>query len=161
MARIGMVIVTAGIIISMGIAVYMYAQYQPNLKFVNAGEPVIVGPVEYTITFEGTHEGNKETKPEYTFLKIGIEAKNISQEPTRMSGGQFHLIDESRPDHEAIYGGFSEEDLIDDYLEPGKPVRWTTQFDIPYDEEEQYKILIRPTKQQSTTDTAIICITKC
>jgi hypothetical protein len=78
-----------------------------------------------------------------------------------MSGGQFHLIDEKRPDHEAVYGAFSPEDLIDDYLEPGKPVSWTTQFDVPYDEEEQYKILIRPTKQQETLDTAIICITNC
>ena len=139
----------------------MYSQYQPNLKFANAGEPVIVGPVEYTITFEGTHEGNKETKPENTFIKIGIEATNLSQQVQRMSGGQFHLVDENRPDHEAVYGGFSDEDLIDDYLEPGKPVKWTTQFDAPFDEEQQYKILIRPTKEQKTTDTAIVCLVNC
>ena len=156
-----MVIVTAAIIASMIVAVYMYAQYQPNLVYVNAGEPAIVGPVQYIITFDGTHEGNKDTKPENTFLKIRIEAQNISQENTRISGGQFHLVDENRPDHEAVYGGFSEEDLIDDYLEPGKPVSWTTQFDVPYDEEKQYKIVIRPTKQQETTDTAIICLTNC
>ncbi len=161
MARIGLVIVIGAIIVSMGIAVYMYAQFQPNLIFANYGEPVSVGPVQYTITFDGTHEGNKETKPENTFVKIRIVAENLSQETTRMSGGQFHLIDDNRPDHEAIYGGFSQEDLIEDYLEPGKPVSWTTQFDVPYDEEEQYKILIRPTKQQKTLDTAIICITNC
>jgi hypothetical protein len=161
MARIGLVIVIGAIIASMGAAVYMYAQYQPNLIFANAGEPVMVGPVEYTITFDGTHEGNKEIIPENTFVKIRIVAENLSQETTRMSGGQFHLIDEKRPDHEAVYGAFSAEDLIDDYLEPGKPVSWTTQFDVPYDEQEQYKILIRPTKQQETLDTAIVCITKC
>ena len=161
MARIGLVIVIGALIASMVAAVYMYAQYQPNLVYANAGEPAIVGPVEYIITFDGTHQGNKDTKPENTYLKIRIEAKNISQETTRISGGQFHLTDEKRPDHEAVYGGFSEEDLIDDYLEPGKPVSWTTQFDVPYDEEEQYKIVIRPTKQQETTDTAIICLTNC
>jgi hypothetical protein len=161
LARIGLVIVIGAIIVSMGVAIYMYSQYQPNLIFANAGEPVTVGPVQYTITFEGTHAGNKEITPENTFVKIRIVAENTSQETTRMSGGQFHLIDEKRPDHEAVYGEFSAEDLIDDYLEPGKPVSWTTQFDVPYDEDQQYKILIRPTKQQQTIDTAIVCITNC
>jgi hypothetical protein len=69
-------------------------QYQTNFIEVNEGEPVVVGPVEYVVTFEGTHEGDKETQPENTFLKIGIIAKNISDEKTAMSGGQFFLIDE-------------------------------------------------------------------
>jgi hypothetical protein len=88
-------------------------------------------------------------------------AENISEEITRMSGIQFRLVDESRPNLEAVYGGFSEEDLIDDYLEPGKPASWTTQFDVPYDEEKQYKIVIRATKDQATSDTAIVCLTNC
>ena len=88
---------------------YMYTQYQVNFITVNAGEPVTVGPVQYLVTFEGTHQGNKETQPENTFVKIRIEAKNISQEITRMSGIQFYLIDEREQKHEAVYGGFSEE----------------------------------------------------
>ena len=161
MARIGLVIVIAAIIISMAAAMYMYTQYQINFIQAVAGEPVTVGPVEYIITFDGTHQGNKETVPENTFVKIRIIAKNISQETTRMSGGQFYLIDDKDQKHEALYGKFSEEDLFNDNLEPGNPASWTTQFDIPYDEQKQYNIVIRPTKQQSTTDIARICITNC
>jgi len=161
LARIGLVIVIAAIVISMVAAIYMYAQYQPILIYVNEGESVTIGPVQYAVTFEGTHEGNKETKPENTFLKIRIVATNISEEETRMSGIQFRLVDETRPNIAAVYGGFSEEDLIDDKLKPGKTVSWTTQFDVPYDEEEQYKVVIRATKEQSSSDTAIVCLTNC
>jgi len=161
MARIGMVIVIAAIIVSMAAAMYMYTQYQTNFIQSVAGEPVTVGPVKYIITFEGTHEGNKETQPESTFVKIRIVAENISQETTRMSGGQFYLIDEKEQKHVAVFGEFSGEDLYGDYLEPGKPASWTTQFDVPYDEQKQYDIVIRPTKEQSTVDTAMICLTNC
>ncbi len=161
MAGLGLVIVIVAVIASMAVAMYMYTQYQTNFIEVNAGESVIVGPVEYIVTFDGTHMGNKDTKPENTFVKIIIEAKNISQEETRMSGGQFYLVDEKDQKHEAVYGEFSEEDLYGDYLEPGKPIRRTTQFDVPYDEQKQFDIIIRPTKEQSTVDTAMICLTNC
>lgn len=142
-------------------AMYMYYQYQPNFIQVQSGESVKVGPMQYSVTFDGTHMGNEETQPENTFVKIRIQAKNISEEKQRMSGGQFYLIDPNDQKHEAVYGDFSSEDLIDDILEPGESATWTTQFDVPYDESQQYDIVIRPTKQQSTVDTAMICITNC
>ena len=89
MARMGLVIVIAAIIGSMILANYMYTQYQTNFIETNAGEIVKVGPVEYIITFEGTHEGSKEVQPENTFVKIGITAKNTGNEKTLMSGGNF------------------------------------------------------------------------
>ena len=161
MGGIGLVIVIAAVIGSMGIALYMYTEYQTNFILVDQGEPVIVGPVQYIVTFDGTHMGNKETQPENTFVKILIEAKNISQETTRMSGGQFYLIDEKGQKHEAVFGEFSKEDLLADYVQPGKTSRWTTQFDVPYDEEKQFDVVIRPTKEQSSVDTAMICLTNC
>jgi len=161
LAGIGLVIVIVAIIASMAIAMYMYTQYQTNFITVDSGDPVIVGPVKYIITFEGTNSGTKETQPENTFVKIRIDAENISQESTRISGGQFYLIDENKRKHEAVYGGFSEEDLLSHQFDPGKPTTWTTQFDIPYDEQNQYNIVIRPSKEQSTVDTAMICITNC
>ena len=157
----GLVLVIAVVMASMGVALYMYTQYETNFITANAGESVIVGPVEYIVTFDGTHMGNKETQPENTFVKIIIEAKNISQDTTRMSGGQFYIVDEKEQKHEAVYGEFSKDDLFSDNLESGKPARWTTQFDVPYDEQKQFNIIIRPTKEQSTTDTALICLTNC
>ena len=94
MARVGLMIVIGTIIGSMILANYMYTQYQTNFIEVNAGETVLVGPVEYIVTFEGTHEGDKETQPENTFVKIAITAENVSDENTVISGGQFYLIDE-------------------------------------------------------------------
>lgn len=145
----------------MGAAMYMYTQYQTNFIIGKMGEPVVVGPVEYAISFDGTHKGSKETIPENTFVKIKIIAKNISNEDTRISGGQFYIVDEKQQKHQAVYGKFSADDLLDYLLEPNKAVMFTTQFDVPYDEQKQYSITIRPTKQQSSLDTAVICITNC
>jgi hypothetical protein len=161
MARMGLVIVIGAIIGSMVLANYMYMQYQTNFIEVSEGETVIVGPVEYIITFEGTHDGDKETEPENTFVKIGIIAKNISDENTVVSGGQFFLIDEKDQKHKAVFGEFSSKDLWLVGLEPNKPIEVTTQFDIPFDEDENYKIVIRPQKDQATVDTASICLTNC
>jgi hypothetical protein len=161
LAGIGLIIVIGAIVISMAAAMYMYTQYQTNFITVNSGELVTVGPVQYSITFDGTHLGNKETQPENTFVKIQIDAENISQESTRISGGQFYLVDEKDQKHEAVYGEFSEEDLFNHKFDPGQSSSWTTQFDIPYDEQKKYHIIIRPLKEQSTVDTAMVCITNC
>ena len=161
MVNLGIFIVIGAIVASMGVAMYMYSQYQTNYITVNAGESIVVGPVEYTIFLEGTHEGNKDTKPENIFVKIRINAKNISDEKTRMSGGQFYLVDDKQQKHEAVFGAFSSEDLLDDWLEPNKPVSWTTQFDFPYDDGKKINIIVKPTKQQTTVDVGNICIQNC
>lgn len=161
MGGIGVVIIIVAIIASMTAGMYAYTQYQTNYIESVGGETVTVGPVEYVITFEGTHEGDKETTPENVFVMIGISAKNISDEETPISGGQFYIVSEKEQKHKAVYGEFSSKDLLIEILEPGKPVERTTQFDIPFDEEKQYKIIIRPQKDQSTVDTASICITNC
>ena len=161
MGGIGVVIVIGAIIGSMGFAMIMYTQYTTNFIESMIGETVTVGPVEYIVTFEGTHEGSKEVMPENTFVMIGITAKNTSDEKTIISGGQFYIVDEKEQKHKAVYGEFSSKDLFLETLEPNKPIERTTQFDIPFDEEKQYKIIIRPQKDQSTVDTAVVCITNC
>ena len=161
MASMGVVIVIGAIIASMVVANYMYTQYTTNFIEATEGEKVKVGPVEYVVTFEGTHEGSKEVVPENTFVMIGIEATNTGDEKTLFSGGQLYIVDEKEQKHEAVYGEFSSKDLLLEWIEPNKAVERTTQFDIPFDEEKQYKIIIRPQKDQSTVDTALICITNC
>jgi len=161
MAGLGGIIVIGAVIVSMGLAMFMYTQYTTNFIESVVGEKVTVGPVEYVITFEGTHEGSKEVKPENTFVMIGITAKNTSDEKTIISEGQFYIVDEKDQKHEAMYGEFSSKDLFLETLEPNKPIERTTQFDIPFDEENQYKIIIRPQKDQSTLDTAVVCVTNC
>ena len=161
MVRMGLVVIIGVIIGSMAIANYMYMQYQTNFIEVNAGETVLVGPVEYTLIFDGTHDGDKETQPENTFVQIAITAENVSDEKTMLSGGQFYLIDEKDRKYQAVFGEFSAKDLWLIGLDPNKPIEVTTQFDIEFDEDENYSIVIRPQKDQSTVDTASICITNC
>ena len=161
MAGFVVVMIIVGIFVSMGAGMYMYSQYQTNYITAVEGDIITVGPVEYVITFEGTHNGSEEIKPENTFVMIGITAKNTSDEKTLLTGGQFYIVDEKDQKHEAIYGEFSSKDLFIEWLEPNKPIEITTQFDIPFDEESQYKIIVRPQKEQSTVDTAVVCITNC
>ena len=161
MVQMGIVIVVGAIIASIVIANFAYTQYQTNYIETTVGETVKVGPVEYVVTFEGIHEGSKEVKPENTFVMIGIFAENVSEDKTVISGGQFYIVDEKNHKHKAIYGPFSSKELGLEGLDPGKPIERTTQFDIPFDEDIQYKIIIRPQKDQVTTDTASICITNC
>ena len=163
MIKIGPIIVIGAIIATMGAGMFMYTQYQTNYISSVAGETVTVGPVEYVVTFEGTHNGSEKIRPENTFVMIGITAKNINNEKTLLTGGQFYIVDEKEQKHIAIYGEetFSSKDLFIEWLEPNKPIEITTQFDIPFDEETSYKIIIRPQKEQSTTDTAVVCITNC
>ncbi|MGY5152363.1 MAG: DUF4352 domain-containing protein [Candidatus Nitrosopumilus sp. bin_6a] len=161
MGGVGIVIVIGAIVASMGLAMIMYTQYTTNFIESTAGETITVGPVEYIVTFEGTHEGSKDVTPENTFVMIGITAKNIGTEKTLFSGGQLYIVDEKEQKHEAVYGEFSSKDLLLEWLEPDQAIERTTQFDIPFDKEKQYKIIIRPQKDQSTVDTALICITNC
>ena len=161
MAKAGIAIITGSIIISILVAIYFYNEYQPNFVYSDAGEPIQVGPVQYVIEYDGVHEGNDDTIPENTFVKIRIKATNLGSEETRMSGGQFYILDESNEKTQPVFGEFSKEDLLYDYLQPNKEVTWTTQFDIPFDQSKQYKIGILPTKSQSSADIGIVCILNC
>ncbi len=161
MVKIGMIAVVVGVAISVAVAIYYYDEFQVDLIYVDAGEAVQVGPVRYVIEYEGTHGGNEENTPDNVFVKIRIRATNLGEEETRMSGGQFHIIDENDRKTQPVFGEFSDEDLLDYYLQPGKESTWTTQFDIPFDEDGQYKIGIIPTKIQSSQDIGIVCLLNC
>ncbi len=63
MVKMGAMIVIGFIIVTMAAGMYTYTLYQTNYITSVAGETVTVGPVEYVITFDGTHEGNKEVVP--------------------------------------------------------------------------------------------------
>ena len=76
-----------------------------------------------------------------------LQLKIQGDEKTLLSGGQFYLIDEKDQKHKAVFGEFTSKDLWLEWLEPKKPIEVTTQFDIPFDEDVNYKIVIRPTKR--------------
>lgn len=154
-------IVVGAIIASMAIAMYMYAEYRTQYVEVSAGQYVMVGPVEYSVQFENTHMGDREEKPEHVFVMIRITAENKGAERTLLSGGQFYIVDPAGKRHQAVYGNFSQIDLLVEWLEPGDIVERSTQFDVPFADDQKYNIMVRPQKEQSTTDVAVVCIANC
>jgi hypothetical protein len=154
-------IIIAGIAASMGFASYMYNEYQPNFILVEAGQPVQIGPIIYTVEHLGMHEGDDDIKPNEIFFKINIIAENVGAITTTLSGGQFYLLDKNDKKYRAVYGQFDSEDLYNDNLKPNESITRTTQFDIPFDEDMKYRIGILPTKEQSSKDIGIICVMNC
>ena len=161
MARIAIVIIGVAIIVSIGFALSYYVEFQPNFINVNGGESVKVGPIKYTIEYIGQHNGDENTKPENTFFQISIIVENEGVETSKMTGGQFYILDENDEKVQPVYGNFSENDLLTYMLEPNVPVSFTTQFDVPFDGNEQYRIGILPTKEQASRDIGIVCVTNC
>lgn len=161
MARITIVIVIAAIIASIGIAISYYVEFQPNFLNVNSGESVKVGPVKYIVEYIGNHEGNEKTRPQNTFFQVSIIAENEGKEETRITGGQFYILDKNDKKIQPVFGNFSENDLLTDMLRPNAAMSYTTQFDVPFSENEQYRIGILPTKEQSSRDIGIICVVNC
>lgn len=154
-------IIIAGIAASMGFATYMYYEYQPNFKLVDAGQPVQVGPIIYTIDYLGMYKGDDDIKPEEIFFQIEIIVENVGSSTTLLSGGQFYLLDENDNKYRAVYGEFSNADLFNDELKPGESLTRTTQFDIPFDKDAKYRIGVLPSKEQSSNDIGIICVLNC
>ena len=154
-------IIIAGIAASMGFASYMYNEYQPNFILVEAGQPVQIGPIIYTVEHLGMHEGDDDIKPNEIFFKINIIAENVGSTTTLLSGGQFYLLDENDKKYRAVYGEFDSEDLYNDDLKPNESITRTTQFDIPFDEDMIYRIGILPTKEQASKDIGIVCVMNC
>ncbi len=158
-ATIGIII--AAIAASMLFSIYMYNEYQPNFILVEAGQPVQIGPVIYTVEHLGMHEGDDDIMPNEIFFKIKIIAENVGSTTTSLSGGQFYLLDKNDYKYRAVYGEFDNEDLYNDDLKPTESITRTTQFDIPFDEDMKYRIGILPTKEQSSKDIGIICVMNC
>ena len=161
MARIAIVIVGVAIVVSIGIALLFYVEFQPNFITANGGETIKIGPIKYTIEYIGQHDGDENTRPENSFFQISIIAENVGVEKSRMTGGQFYILDENDKKVQPVYGNFSKNDLLTYMLEPNVPVSFTTQFDVPFDENKQYRIGILPTKEQSSSDIGIVCVTNC
>ena len=160
MARIGIFLVVGIMIPIIAISMYTFIENDVNIIKVTSSDKVTIGPLEYSVAFDETHKGDKDTTPENTFLQVKITAENISDEENVISGGQFYIIKDNKR-YNAVFGEFSPKDLKREMIEPGKTLERTTQFDIAFDEQEKYEVVIKPLREHSTSDTAIVCITNC
>ena len=160
MVQGGIIIVLVIVISIMSVSMYMYLDVSSNIVKANSPDKVTVGPIEFTVSFEETHSGNEETVPENTFVQVQITGENISHEKALISKEQFYIIKDNKK-YDAVYGEFSSKDLESEWVEPGKSIEKTTQFDIPFDSETQYSVVIRPSGMQLGASTAIVCIVNC
>ena len=92
-----------------------------------------------------------------------MTAENKGDEIVRLTGGQLHLYDDSNKRFSPVFIGYGETELSLVDLEPQKAVTLTTQFDIEYDEEMQYRVGIVPNRHgmDGTQEIAFICIKNC
>ena len=159
--RVGILAVIGGILISIMVGVYAFDQAKTVPVYAVAGELIQVGPVSYVIEYDAMHKGNEITNPEYSYYQIKIHAKNTGSEKTRISNSQFSMTSENLAKKSPVYSNFSSTDLSGFELEPGQEIVRTTQFDIDYDSSETYSIQIRPTKEQSSAQIGIVCMSNC
>ncbi len=154
MARLGIVLVIGAVVASMGIAMVFFTEYRPNVTEAGLNEPITVGPAQYTLTYEGIQTGSPETGSNRTFVKVGIMAKNLHDgSPATAEKRQFTLIDRGGIHTEPTHGLFSDTSpqitayfpLEEDALDPGFA----------------YTVIVRPTKEQGSTDLAMVCIANC
>ena len=185
MVRIGGIIVVVGKIAVFAVSFHFYSfEVLTDVKVSSFGEPVQVGDilfdVQYVANFEflektkefklaekaeidrGLIEASNE-KPTHTYFQIQVTAENKGDEIVRFTGGQLHLYDDSNTRFSPIFVGYGESEISLVDLEPQKAVTLTTQFDIEYDEEMQYRVGIVPNRHgmDGTQEIAFICIKNC
>jgi hypothetical protein len=185
LVRVGGIIVIVAIFTIIGVSFYFYSfEVLTDVKVSSFGDPVQVGDimfdVQYVANFEflgktkefklaekaeidrGLIEASNE-KPIHTYFQIQITAENKGDEIVRLTGGQFHLYDDSNKRFSPVFVGYGETELSLIDLEPQKAVTHTTQFDIEYDDEMQYRVGIVPNRHgmDGTQEIAFICIKNC
>ena len=185
MVRIGGIIVVVGIVAVLAVSFHFYSfEVLTDVKVSSFGEPVQVGDIMFDIQYvanfdflaktkefklaekaeidRGLIEASNE-KPTHTYFQIQVTAENKGTEVVRFTGGQLHLYDDSDKRSSPTHIGYGESELSLVDLEPQKAVTLTTQFDIEYDEEMQYRVGIVPNRHgmDGTQEIAFICIKNC
>jgi len=156
------VFIIAGIIaLSMVLAGSYFWAVQIIYITPESGESVVVADVMYDIEFVKIHDGTKEVKPNGVFFQISITAVSMRDEPTNLSGGQFILVDGNGITHIAQFLETGPDELWYEEIEHDVAVTRTTQFDIKYDKDEQYQIIIKPLKEQKTNEWGKVCVKNC
>jgi len=185
LVRIGGVIVIGAILTVIGISFLFYSdEVLTDVKVSNFGEPIQVGDIMFDIQYVANFEYLEKTKefkiaeqaeidrglieasnekPEHTYFQIQVTAENKGSEIVRLTGGQLHLYDDSNTRYSPTFVGYGDSELSLIDLEPQKAVTLTTQFDIEYDEEMQYRVGIVPNRHgmEGTQEIAFICIRNC
>lgn len=154
MIRLGIILVVGAIVASMGVAMAFFMEYQPNILEAGPGEPLAVGPAEYTLTYEGVEEGNEEIRSDRTFMKVRIHSEDRGGGGAAAEKRQFTLLDRGGIQTPPSHGTFVEGS-------PGTIIAYFPLEGDELDEGFQYKVMVRPTKEQRSTDLGFVCVANC
>ncbi len=152
MVRVGGIIVIGAIFAVLSVSFYFYSgEVLTEVKVSSFGEPVQVGDVMFDVQYVANFDYLEKTKefklaekgeidrglieasnekPTHTYFQIQVTAENKGSEIVRLTGGQFHLYDDSNKRFSPTFVGYGETELSLVDLEPQKAVTLTTQFDI-------------------------------
>ena len=185
MVRTGGFIVVGGIFAVLAVSFYFYSfEVLTDVKVSSLGEPIQVGDVMFDIQYVANFDYLEKTKefklaekgeidrglieasnekPEHIYFQIQVTAENKGNDIVRFTGGQLHLYDDSNKRLSPTFVGYGDSELSLVDLEPQKAVTLTTQFDIEFDEEMQYRVGIVPNRHgmDGTQEIAFICIRNC
>ena len=147
-----------------------------------SGEHVQVGDIKFDVQFVSYYEilekkseyiefekdlvtkgiSSSET-PDGIYFQIQITAHNMGTEAVRITGGQFHLFDTNNTKYDAVFIGYGEGELSLIDLEPNSSITVTTQFDIPYDDQMEYRVGIIPDRYglQDYQERGFVCVKNC
>ena len=154
-------IIAGVIVLSMVLAPSYFCTTQTVYLTPESGESVVVADVMYDVKYVKIHDGTKEVKPDGVFFQISITAVNMRDEPTNLSGGQFILVDGNGITHIAQFLDTGPDELWYEKIEHGVAVTRTTQFDIEYDKDERYQVIVKPLKEQKTNEWGKVCVKNC
>ena len=147
MASLAVIAVAAAVVASMSVAMVFFLDYKPEIVTASAGERVRVGPNTYAVTYGGIEDEDSGT----VFAKVSIDARGPGGDPAPVGRQQFGLVDKSPPPTQPSHGEFGEDGQITAYF----PLQGG------FDEEFEYVLMIRPTKEQSSSDLARVCLANC
>ena len=127
------------------------------------GDKVTLDGVSYVVTDSPTRiTDDLSKKPDGIYYRISLKIENLVKEQKSVFNDQFTLIDSKNREYEVDdYWLDYNKDLVGgEGLSFNFPIERGIYFDIPYDEELQYKLKIEPWGKISFSY-EIICVENC
>ena len=133
----------------------------PSKSMAQIGQIVEVAGIAYKVRDSPTtSEGTYFVRPDGIYFKIPVTIENLRKQTASVSIDNFLLIDEMEREYDAVFKLLTDSLGFED-VQPNLPINRSVIFDIPYDENLEYKLLIKPDLFEVSSDEAIICIKNC
>jgi len=126
------------------------------------GETIMMNDIVYKVTGEPRFwNGDYFNNPAGIYYRVPIQIENFEKTQQEIRNHQFTLIDEKDREFPIEYLGATGNAIMPwEELNPNLPKKFSLYFDVPYDENLQYRLEISSHKKLSF-DTIEICVENC